>query len=98
MSVFNVVRFKIKPGQDADFLAAHGEGKASWPGLTRGEIIKTGESTYCLIAEWPSRDVLGAARSAMISTLDTFRAVLEDQGEGRGITDAVSGEVVLTLL
>ncbi|NGX96157.1 MAG: DUF718 domain-containing protein, partial [Candidatus Afipia apatlaquensis] len=26
-----------------------------------------------------------------------FRSVLEDQGEGRGITDAVSGAVVLDL-
>jgi hypothetical protein len=38
-----------------------------------------------------------AARPAMIATLDTFRATLDDQGEGKGITDAVSGEVVLSL-
>jgi hypothetical protein len=30
-------------------------------------------------------------------TLDSFRATLEDQGEGRGVTDAVSGAVVLDL-
>ncbi len=98
MSVFSVVKFKVKPGQDAAFLAAHDDGKAHWPGLVRGVMIKTGESSYCLIAEWPSRDVLIAARPAMIQTLDIFRAVLEDMGEGRGITDAVSGEVVLALI
>ena len=98
MSVFNVVKFKVKPGQDAAFLAAHDNGKASWPGLIRGVMIKTGESGYCLIAEWPSGDVLVAARPAMIATLDSFRAVLDDMGEGRGITDAVSGEVVLALI
>ncbi len=38
-----------------------------------------------------------AARSEMIKTLDSFRAVLEDQGGGRGVTDAVSGAVVLDL-
>lgn len=97
MSVFNVVKFKVKPGQDAAFLAAHDGGRASWPGLTRGVMIRTGDSTYCLIAEWPDRDVLVAARPAMIATLDSFRALLEDMGEGRGITDAVSGEVVLAL-
>jgi hypothetical protein len=38
-----------------------------------------------------------AARPAMIKTLDSFRSLLEDQGSGRGITDAVSGLVVLDL-
>jgi hypothetical protein len=33
----------------------------------------------------------------MIKTLDSFRPLLEDQGPGRGITDAVSGAVVLDL-
>ena len=31
----------------------------------------------------------------MIKTLDTFRTLLEDQGGGRGITDAMSGAVAL---
>jgi len=97
MSVFNVVKFKVKSGQDAAFLAAHDGGRASWPGLIRGVMIRTGDSAYCLIAEWPDKDVLVAARPAMIATLDGFRALLEDMGPGRGITDAVSGEVVLSL-
>jgi hypothetical protein len=33
----------------------------------------------------------------MIAVLDTFRNTLEDLGGGLGVTDAVSGEVVLTL-
>jgi hypothetical protein len=33
----------------------------------------------------------------MISTLDTFRDTLEDLGGGLGITDPVSGPVVLAL-
>ena len=33
----------------------------------------------------------------MISLLDTFRADLEDLGQGLGVTDPVSGEVVLNL-
>ena len=97
MTAFNVVKFKIKDGQDDAFLAAHRDGKAQWPGLVRGTIIKTGDGRYCLIGEWTSQDVLAAARPAMIKTLDGFRAVLDDQGEGRGITDAVSGPVVLTI-
>jgi len=95
MSAFNVVRFRVQPGQDEAFLAAHRNGKANWPGLTEGHIIKTGEHSYCLIGRWPSQEVMSAAMPAMIATLNTFRAVLEDQGPGRGVTDAVSGAVVL---
>ena len=38
-----------------------------------------------------------AARPAMIETLNSFRSLLVDQGPGRGVTDAVSGAVVLDL-
>jgi len=97
MQVYNVVKFRVKSGKEADFLDAHRDGKAKWPGLERGFIIQTGEQTFCLIGEWPSQEALVAARPAMIKTFDSFRAFLEDQGEGRGITDAVSGAVVLDL-
>ena len=97
MQIYNVVKFKVKQGQEAAFLDAHRDGKAKWPGLERGVIIKTGEQTFCLIGTWASQDALMAARPAMIKTLDSFRSVLEDQGNGRGVTDAVSGEAVLNL-
>lgn len=97
MTVFNVVRFKVKAGHEAAFLDAHSGGKAKWPGLARGVILKTGEGRFCLIGEWPSAEALSAARPHMIATLDSFRATLEDQGEGRGLTDAVSGAAVLEL-
>ena len=38
-----------------------------------------------------------AARPKMIATLDTFGDTLEDLGGGLGITDPVSGPVVLAL-
>ena len=97
MQVYNVVRFKVKAGGEAAFLDAHRNGKARWPGLEHGVIIKTGEQGFCLIGTWSSQDAMVAARPAMIKTLDSFRAVLEDQGSGRGVTDAVSGAVVLDL-
>ncbi len=95
--MYNVVKFRVKAGHEAAFLEAHSDGKASWPGLTRGVIIKTGDLAYCLIGEWESPEALSAARPAMIATLNTFRATLDDQGEGKGITDAVSGPVALSL-
>jgi hypothetical protein len=97
MSSFNVVRFKVKAGREGEFLNAHRDGKANWPGLTRGEIIKTGDRTYCLIGEWPDTAALADARAPMIATLNTFRETLEDQGNGLGVTDAISGSVVLDL-
>jgi hypothetical protein len=57
--------------------------------------VKLGDRSYCLIGEWPDMETMAAARPNMIATLDTFRAVLDDLGDGRGVTDASSGEVVL---
>ncbi len=37
------------------------------------------------------------ARPAMIANLDRLRAMLEDLGNGLGVTDPVSGEAVLEL-
>jgi hypothetical protein len=97
MSAFNTVRFRVKPGHQTRFLNAHRDGKASWPGLLRGVMISTGDRTYCLVGEWASPDALIEARGNMIETLDSFRDSLEDLGAGLGVTDAVSGPVVLDL-
>lgn len=87
----------MKPGEEAAFLDTHRNGKTKWPGLERGLIIKTGEQTFCLIGTWSNQEALNAARPAMIKTLDSFRSLLDDHGGGRGVTDAVSGAVVLEL-
>jgi hypothetical protein len=50
-----------------------------------------------LIGEWSDAQSLAAARAEMIGTLDTFRHTLDDLGSGLGVTDAVSGPVVLAL-
>ena len=97
MSTFNVVRFRVKAGQEDEFLDAHRGGKADWPGLQKGLIIKTGDRAYCLIGEWADNTTLSEARGRMIATLNSFRDTLEDLGGGLGVTDAVSGSVVLNL-
>ena len=74
MQVYNVVKFKVKSGEEAAFLDAHRNGKAKWPGLEHGLIIKTGEQTFCLIGTWSSQEAMVAARPAMIKTLDSFRS------------------------
>ena len=97
MTAFNTVRFRVKPGRDQEFLEAHKKVVADWPGLQRVNIIKTGDGSYCIVAEWSDMDSLIAARPNMIATLDGFRDTLEDLGGGLGVTDPVSGPVVLTL-
>lgn len=95
MTAFNAVRFRVKPGREQEFLDAHRSAPASWPGVVHANMIKTGERTYCIIVEWTDMDALAQARPAMIATLNSFRDTLEDLGDGRGVTDAVAGPVVL---
>ena len=97
MTAFNAVRFKVKPGREQEFVDAHRRIEADWPGLRHANIIDSGGGGYCIIAEWDDMDSLIAARANMIATLDTFRDVLEDVGGGRGVTDPVSGPVVLSM-
>jgi hypothetical protein len=97
MTAFNAVRFRVKAGREQEFLDAHKKVEANWPGLRHANMIKTGERTYCIIAEWSDMDSLAAARPSMIKTLDSFRDTLEDLGGGLGVTDPVSGPVVLPM-
>lgn len=97
MTAFNAVRFRVKPGRDKDFLDAHLRVERNWPGLRHANIIKTGDRTYCIVAEWSDMDALTNARPHMVATLDSFRDTLEDLGGGLGVTDPVSGPVVLEL-
>ena len=97
MTAFNTVRFRVKLGREQEFLKAHENVVADWHGLRHANMIKTGERTYCIIAEWSDMDALANARSQMITTLDSFRDTLEDLGGGLGVTDPVAGSVVLAL-
>jgi hypothetical protein len=97
MTAFNVVRFRVKPGREQEFLDAHRGVQSDWAGLKKVNMIKTGDHTYCIIAEWADMADLAAARPNMIATLNSFRDTLEDLGAGLGVTDPVSGPVVLAL-
>jgi quinol monooxygenase YgiN len=95
MTAFNVVRFRVKPGREEAFIAAHRNARLDNAGFRRFVLVKTGERAYCVIGEWASQADLAAARPAMIAVLDTFRDTLEDLGGGLGVTDPVSGEMIL---
>lgn len=97
MTAFTVVRFKVKPGMEETFLDAHRNIAGDWLGLRHANIIKTGEGCYCIVAEWESMEAMAAGRPQMIATLDSFRQTLMDLGGGLGVTDPVSGPVVLSV-
>ena len=97
MTAFNAVRFKVKPGRDREFLDAHRDVGRDWAGLRHANIIEAGDGRYCIIAEWDDMESMAAARPHMIATLDGFRDTLEDLGGNIGLTDPVSGPVVLEM-
>jgi hypothetical protein len=97
MTAYNVVRFRVKPGCEQQFIDAHKRARPGFKGWRGGALIKTGDRTFCIIGEWASMQKLAAARPQMIGMLNSFRDTLEDLGNGLGVTDPVSGEVVASL-
>ena len=95
MTAFNVVRFRVKPGREQEFLDAYRNVQSKWLGWKRADMIRTGDRSYCVIGEWEDMAAMAAARPNMIATLNSFRDTLEDLGGGLGVTDPVSGPVVL---
>jgi hypothetical protein len=97
MTAFNIVRFRVKPGRAKQFIDAHRGLKPDFKGFRGGALVRTGEQTFCVIGEWTSFASLINARPQMIQVLDGFRDHLEDLGGGLGLTDPVSGEMVVKL-
>lgn len=97
MTAFNIVRFRVKPGREDAFVEAHRRADPTFKGFLRGLLVKTGDRAYCFVGEWDSFESIAAARPLMIGLLDTFRADLEDLGGGLGVTDPISGDVVLEM-
>ena len=98
MTAMNIVRCVVKADRVADFLALNEARMAEdkHPGQQSFNIVKTGDREYFWVGQWESMDALVAARPAMIATLDQVRDMLEDLGDGLGVTDPHSGEVVVS--
>jgi hypothetical protein len=96
MTACNVVRMRVKPGFEDEFIRFHREEDlGTMPGMKRLSVVRTGERDFCFVGEWTGMDALAAARPAMVAVLDRFRDKLEDLGGGLGVTDPVSGNVVV---
>lgn len=97
MTAFNIVRFRVKPGNEKKFLEEHRRADVDFPGFQWGALVKTGERAYCFVGEWDDHDSVRKAEEQMVKFLDRFRDTLEDLGGGLGVTDPASGEVVVEI-
>lgn len=97
MTAFNVVRFKVKPGFEQAFVDAHRRMQPAFKGFLGGNLIRTGDRTFCVVGEWRAFRSIEVSRPAMIALLDEMRHMLEDLGGELGVTDPVSGEAVAKL-
>jgi len=97
MTAFNVVRFRVKPGEEQRFVEYHRKARPAFKGFLGGSLVKTGEQAYCFVAEWRTFQSIVKARPQMIALLDGIRDALEDLGGELGVTDAVSGTSVVKL-
>ena len=95
MSGFNVVRFTVKDGMDDKFISENKNFVFDVPGFKSGNMIKTGDHDYCFIAEWDSASDSMNAEAKMVAMLDSFRDTLEEQANGKGVTDFVVGDTVV---
>jgi len=96
MTAMNVVHMRVKPGQEDEFVRLHRElDVRSMPGARNFWLVRTGERSFTVVAEWDSLEALAAARTVMVANLDRLRPILEDLGGGRGVTEPWSGPVAL---
>jgi len=92
MAAFNVVRFRVKPGNEERFVEFHRSMQdPKLKGFMGGALIKTGPQTFCMVGEWRGFQNIVDARPQMTGLLDGMRDRLEDMGGGLGVTDPVSG-------
>ena len=89
----NVVRFKVKSGQEAKFEAIFKKSD-KWSGMIMHILAKTGDQTYVAYGLWENERKMRAAMPDMISLLDQTRDMLEELSPELGVTDPVSGNVI----
>ena len=94
----NVVRSKVKEGKKDEYIKKLKEffnNMEGTEGLISLKQIQTGPNTYCVIGEWKNEDAIAKARPKMIAGLETVRPMLDEISPELGITDPVSGPVIM---
>lgn len=91
----NIVRYKPKYGQKDLLIKAHNNLKiSSWKGCLSMKLVDCGE-WLCGMMEWESAEHLKEAMPQLISFLDTWRDNLEEISPELGVTDPMSGSIVV---
>ena len=99
MSKFmNVVKSKVKEGKKDEYMKKLKEffnNIKGTDGLISMKQIQTGPNTMCIIGEWKDEQSIAKAREKMIAGLDSVRSLLEEISPELGVTDPVSGPVIM---
>jgi len=99
MSKFmNVVRTKVKEGKKDEYMKKLKEffnNIKGTEGLISMKQIQTGPNNMCIIGEWKDEQSIAKARDKMIAGLDSARSLLEEISPELGVTDPVSGPVIM---
>ena len=95
MTAYSIVRLRVKPGRDQEFIDRLRQALSASPpeGLREAVVIRLGGNLYCCLLEWESYDAIADGRAASRAVVDAFRDLLEDLGDV-GVTYAVSGDAV----
>ena len=101
MSKFmNVVRSKVKEGKNDEYmkkLQNFFNNMKGTDGLISMKQIQTGSNNMCIVGEWKDANSIAKARDKMIAGLDTVRPLLEEISPELGVTDPVSGSIIMEI-
>ncbi len=97
MEACNVVRMRVRPEFEAEFLARLENPCADAEcGLCHSFLLRTGERTYCLVAQWSSAAAMKEGEAHVLQGLDQIRHMLENWEGGQSALEPFSGHVVAT--
>jgi len=90
----NNVRVRCKEGCEDNLIVV----TKQWvnpEGMLDAYWAKTGEPSYCFVGLWESEEKLVAAKPQMIEHLNAVRDFFEELSPELGVTDPVSGPVII---
>ena len=94
----NIVRSKVKEDKKDEYMKKLQEffnNMQGADGLIAMKQIQTGPNDMCIIGEWKDEQSIAKARNKMIAGLGTARPLLEEIYPELGVTDPVSGPVIM---
>ena len=96
MSFLTSVRTTVKEGEVERYIEAVRDWDA--PVNMNGYFAQTGERSFCFTGIFKDKESLIEARPLMLAHLDTVRDLLMEISTDLGVTDPVSGPVVVEKL